>query len=76
MYKEIKLYDPDATIIKWIQEKEDKVLDNDVNKYPKDPVTIQSFFEGVYPNKKAGRVYLRLRIYSPEKQGILFRHLK
>ena len=39
-------------------------------------MTIESFFEGFRPNKKAGRVYLRLRIYSPGKQGVLFSHLK
>lgn len=76
IYKAVKIYDKDAKIIKWIQKEEDEFLHEEVEKFPKEPIEIEPFFEGFKPNKKAGRVYIRVRIHSPSNQQILCSHMK
>ena len=41
----------------------DEALSEELNKIPKDTVTLAAFFDGFRPNRKAGHMYLMMEFY-------------
>ena len=71
LYSYMKSVDKEAKILSW-KKVDGKVvkLDDDLKKFPDNPVDIAQFFEGFSPKRKAGRVYIRLRFYSKYQKDI------
>ena len=61
------LVSPQGRVDEWSQpkSKSSEKLTTDMEKFPTDAVTIAKFFDGFNPKRKQGRIYLRMRLYSP-----------
>ena len=71
-YAQMKNIDKDAKILTWKQGTKTVMLPDNIDNFPKEAVTIASFFEGFNPRRKQGRLYFRIRIHSPTMQNKLY----
>ena len=68
IYKKIKEVEEKAKVMTWSKDQKTEYMDNDPNNMLKDGLKIQKFFDGFSLRKKEGRVYLRVRVHSPDRQ--------
>ena len=69
VFQQIKKIDENAKLMKWSDKKEFKTLDstNDTE-FPSDPAELALYFPGLRPKQTSGRVFVRVRIHSPERK--------
>ena len=67
-YTQLRNIDKEARILTWKEKKNITLLPEDEKDFPNVAVTIASFFEGLNPRKKQGRLYFRIRIHTPNSQ--------
>ncbi len=69
VFQQIKKIDENAKLMKWSDKKEFKTLDstNDSD-FPSDPAELALYFPGLRPKQTSGRVFVRVRIHSPQRK--------